>query len=230
VDLYQGGQARVDWPAIHRELDGLQFPLHFLDFETDNPAVPRFEGLHPYERVPFQFSCHRLTADGYLDHFEYLHEESGDPRPPLARARGRGLGAAGSLVAYNASFERGVLLELAAFLGPGPLASALQAASGRLWDLLAVFRDHYLDPAFGGSNSLKSVLPVLLPAFSYEGLEVASGEEAQAAWERLMGLPEGAEKRRLADALRAYCRQDSRAMVEIYRFLKARAAPGSAGG
>ena len=224
VDLYLGGQARVDWPAIRRELGGLEFPLHFLDFETDSPAVPRFEGLHPYGRLPFQFSCHRLESGGELRQFEYLHDGLGDPRPPLARALGEALRPAGSLVAYNAGFEKGVLEELAAFLGPGALASALQAAAGRLWDLLAVFREHYLDPAFGGSNSLKNVLPVLLPAFSYEGLEVANGEEAQAAWECLTGLPEGEEKRRLADALRAYCRQDSLAMVEIYRFLTTRAA------
>jgi hypothetical protein len=230
VELYLGGQARVDWPAIRRELEGLQFPLYFLDFETDNPAVPRFAGMHPYGQVPFQFSCHRLAAGGDLGHFEYLHEEPGDPRPPLARALGQALGPTGTLVAYNAPFEKGVLQELAAFLGPGLLASALQAASGRLWDLLAVFREHYLDPAFGGSNSLKSVLPVLLPSFSYDGLEVTNGEEAQVAWERMTGLPEGPEKQRLADALRAYCCQDSLAMVQIHRFLTERAAPRPAAG
>jgi hypothetical protein len=223
VDLYLGGRARVDWPAIRRELEGLEFPLHFLDFETDNPAVPRFAGLHPFSRLPFQFSCHRLASGGELRHFEHLHAGPGDPRPPLARALGEALGPAGTLVAYNASFEKSVLQELAAFLEPGRLAAALEAASGRLWDLLAIFREHYQDPAFGGSNSLKSVLPALLPAFSYEGLEVANGEEAQAAWERLIGLPEGPEKSRLAEALRAYCRQDSLAMVEIYRFLIAAA-------
>ncbi len=225
VDLHLDGRARVDWPAIHGELDRLEYPLHFLDFETDNPAVPRFEGLHPYGRLPFQFSCHRLAAGGELRHFEYLHDQPTDPRPALARALGDALGPKGTVVAYNAAFEKGVLQELAAFLGPGMLSSALVAAAGRLWDLLAIFRQHYLDPAFGGSNSLKSVLPVLLPAFSYEGLEVANGEEAQAAWGQLTGLPEGLEKRRLADALRSYCRQDSLAMVEIHGFLKTQGRP-----
>jgi len=224
VDLYLGGQAQVDWGAIRRELAALEFPLHFLDFETDNPAVPRFAGMRPYQRFPFQFSCHVLQADGGLQHCEFLHDGPSDPRPPLARTLGGVLGAKGTVVAYNAGFERSVLEELADFLGPGPLASALAAAAGRLWDLLVLFREHYLDPAFGGSNSLKSVLPALLPAFSYAGLEVAGGEEAQAAWERLLALPRGAEKLRLEAALRAYCRQDTRAMVEIYRHLRDRAA------
>jgi hypothetical protein len=224
VELFLGGRARVDWPAIRRELAGLARPLYFLDFETDNPAVPRFAGLHPFERLPFQFSCHRLGSDGELAHFEYLHVAASDPRPPLARALGEILGPAGTVVAYNASFEKSVLGELAAFLGPGPQAAALEAAASRLWDLLAIFRDHYLDPAFGGSNSLKNVLPALLPAFGYDGLGVAGGEEAMAAWELLVRLPEGAEKRSLEAALRAYCRQDSLAMVEIYGFLTQRAA------
>jgi hypothetical protein len=223
VDLYLRGRAQVDWPAIAAELTALDFPLHFLDFETDNPAVPLFTGLHPYGRLPFQFSCHVLTADGGLRHFEYLHEAPSDPRPPLAQALGEALreeGGRGTLVAYNAGFEKGVLEELAEFVGPGALRAVLTEAAGRLWDLLAIFRRHYLDPAFGGSNSLKSVLPVLLPGSSYEGLEVASGEEAQVAWERLVELPEGAEKQRLAAALRAYCRQDTLSLVNIVKFLQ----------
>jgi hypothetical protein len=225
VDLYLAGRALVDWGAIREELAALEFPLRFLDFETDNPAVPRFAGLHPYGRIPFQYSCHVLQADGSLRHSEYLQGQVGDPRPPLARSLEEALGGEGRVVAYNAAFEKGVLLELAEHLATEyPLLSArLEAGAGRLWDLLEIFRNFYLDPAFGGSNSLKNVLPVLLPQFSYSTMEVQNGEEAQLAWERLIELPEGPPKRRLEAALRAYCRLDSLAMVEIYRQLKARA-------
>jgi hypothetical protein len=225
VDLYLKREAQIDWPAIRSELAALAFPLYFLDFETDNPAVPRFDGLHPYGRIAFQYSCHLLEVDGRLRHFEYLHGESTDPRSPLARSLSEALGGQGTLIAYNAAFEKGVLLELAGFFASiAPrLSVQFQAAAGRLWDLLGIFRRFYLDPAFGGSNSLKNVLPVLLPEFGYAALEVQNGEEAQVAWERLIELPAGVEKQRLDSALRAYCRQDSLAMVEIYRQLKTRA-------
>ena len=107
-----------------------------------------------------------------------------------------------------------MLLELA------PFQPRLAEAAERLWDLLGIFRRHYLDPAFGGSNSLKNVLPVLLPGMSYATLEIRDGEEAQIGWEHLIELPPGGEKRRLEQGLRAYCRQDTLAMVEIYRLLR----------
>jgi len=54
----------IDWNSIAGELDKLEYPLYFLDFETDGPAIPRFDGMHPYEQFPFQYSCHILDQDG----------------------------------------------------------------------------------------------------------------------------------------------------------------------
>ncbi|MBN1837649.1 MAG: DUF2779 domain-containing protein, partial [Spirochaetales bacterium] len=217
VELYRLGRAEIDWTAIRRELEGLTFPLYFLDFETDSPAIPRYPGTRPYEKVPFQYSCHRLEPGGALSQGEYLHAGQDDPRPELARSLLEWIGPEGSLVVYNASFERGVLQGLARELprhAPGLLALA-----ERLWDLLEIFRRYYLDPAFGGSNSIKSVLPVLVPEMSYGALEVQDGTQAQAAWNRLLVERSPVRRKALEQALRAYCGQDSLAMVEIYRVL-----------
>jgi hypothetical protein len=121
-------------------------------------------------------------------------------------------------VAYNASFERSVLAELA--LVQEQWAAQLEAVARRLWDLLEIFRRYYQDPGFGGSNSIKHVLPVLVPELSYSVLEVQDGTAAQAAWNRLLASPSAAERGRLEAALRAYCGQDSLAMVEIFRVLR----------
>jgi hypothetical protein len=45
----------------------------------------------------------------------------------------------------------------------------------RLWDQLDIFRKHYRDYRFGKSNSLKSVLPAVVPELSYQALEVQNG-------------------------------------------------------
>jgi len=217
VELYRRGAPEIDWPAIRRELAGLKYPLYFLDFETDSPAIPRYPGTHPYERIPFQYSCHRLEAGGALEHGEYLHTTAEDPRPEVGLALLQWIGPAGTLVAYNASFEKGVLQGLAEALPR--YREGLLALASRLWDLLEIFRRHYQDPAFGGSNSIKSVLPVLVPGLSYDSLEVRDGTAAQAAWNRLLAARMPAERASLEAALRAYCRQDSLAMVEIYRVL-----------
>ena len=74
---------------------------------------------------------------------------------------------------------------------------------------------------FGGSFSLKAVLPALLPHMSYEGMEVAEGSEAGIAYEKLVhGHLGPSERQLLRDALLAYCRQDTLAMVKLLEHLR----------
>ena len=121
------------------------------------------------------------------------------------------------MIAYNAPFEKGVLNRLAGgFPGHG---GALSSIADRLWDQLVIFRNHYTDYRFGGSNSLKSVLPVIVPSMSYENLGVSDGGEAQVTWNELIRLPEGSEKNKLVKDMKEYCGQDTWAMVEIHRKL-----------
>ena len=198
--LYRAGTKEIDAEGIRSWMEKLRFPLHFLDFETDGPALPRLPGLGPFGMLPFQFSLHVLHADGRLEEAPgFLHEDPSDPRPGIARALLHQIGPDGSLVAYNASFERSVIGRLADFLPD--LAKPLGRLQGRFADLLDIFRNHYFDPAFKGSASIKAVLPVLCPDLGYAGLEVGNGEDAQAAWERLIETGDQSEKERLAAAL-----------------------------
>jgi hypothetical protein len=43
-----------------KELESLRYPLCFMDFESVNPAIPRFAGMRPYDQIPFQWSVHVL--------------------------------------------------------------------------------------------------------------------------------------------------------------------------
>src|SRR5690606_22794397 len=97
-------------------LDKWSWPLYFFDFETINPAIPRYPNTEPYKQIPFQFSCHVWNSPGSeLQHFEYLHTDTSDPRPPLIEAMLKGFGNTGSIVAYNMKFEIGVIKALAEF-------------------------------------------------------------------------------------------------------------------
>lgn len=60
-DAVQAGQLWVN-PNLASELSELKFPLSFMDFETINPALPRFAGMRPYDYIPFQWSVHRLES------------------------------------------------------------------------------------------------------------------------------------------------------------------------
>lgn len=217
VNFHKNREVQVDWETIRAELDVLEYPLYFLDFETDSPAVPGLVGMHPYEQFPFQFSCHILHEGGTLKHYEYLHEDITDPREPLTEALLEGMGEAGSVVVYNANFEKRVLQKLAGTF-PGR-TSRIEAIAGRLWDQLAIFRRHYRDYRFKGSNSLKSVLPVLVPSMDYASLAVSEGTEARVAWNTMIRLGDRPEKNKLRKDLLAYCGQDTLGMVEIHRYL-----------
>jgi hypothetical protein len=82
-------------------------------------------------------------------------------------------------------------------------------------------RANVYHPGFAGSFSLKRVLPALIPNMSYDGMEVAEGTEAGLAWEKMIdGEVDSAERKRLREALLAYCKQDTLAMVRLLEVLR----------
>ena len=216
INSSESQQPIIDWDGIKGELDKLEYPLHFLDFETDSPAIPRFDGLHPYEQFPFQYSCHILDENGSLKHFEYLHKSESDPRQGLVESLTKAIGETGSVIAYNAGFEKGVMNKLAQWCPE--YSEQLQSIIERLWDQLVIFRKYYTDYRFKGLNSLKSVLPVIVPSLSYDKLDVSDGIEAQVTWNEMIQIADGDEKKSiLIKELKEYCGQDTLVMVKIHR-------------
>lgn len=216
VECEKTKAVHIDRVAIAEFLGSLVYPLHFLDFETLNLAIPPHDGLRPFQQMPFQASLHIQAREGApIRHVEYLGDGRSDPRPALADCLADSIGARGTVIAYNAGFEGQCLKGLAdAF---PRLRKPLMSAAARLWDLGDPFRKlHYVDPKFKGSWSIKAVLPVLVPTMTYKNLPVANGEQAQLAYLALMdaNLPSGDRKKIIRD-LKTYCGQDTFAMVKI---------------
>lgn len=220
VELFQSGETQILWPAVTDALASLEHPLYFLDFETMAEPVPRLDGLGPYHQYPFQFSLHVMGADGDIEHHEYLHEDGTDPRRPLMEALIRAIGPSGTIVAYNAPFEQRVIRDLSRRFSEH--RRHLLGYVDRFFDLLTIFRDHYFDPAFGASNSIKHVLPVIVPELSYATLEIQSGDVAQLAWKEMLSAPDASKRLALAESLKKYCELDTWAMVRLYEELTTR--------
>ena len=207
--------ASSELPQILRDID---YPAHYLDFETILPAVPWYVGTRPFGQVPFQFSCHhREDEGGEILHSEFLAVDRADPRGPLAEALVSALGQHGTIFTYS-GFERRVINVLAESVPS--LRNELNALQERLVDLLEIIRGHYYHPDFKGSFSIKRVLPVLVPQMTYEGMEVADGMAAGAAWVRMTTCEDYDERARIEQALREYCRQDTLAMVRLREVLE----------
>ncbi|MBD1847857.1 hypothetical protein H6F89_31640 [Cyanobacteria bacterium FACHB-63] len=62
-------------------------------------------------------------------------------------------------------------------------------------------------------------MPILVLSLSYKSLIIQRGDQAQTIWKLMIVCSDPTEKQRLIDDLRAYCRLDTVAMVEIYRAL-----------
>jgi predicted RecB family nuclease len=206
-------------PELGVALESLRYPLYFADFESVNPAVPRFPGMRPYDQLPFQFSVHSQKEPGAtLEHREFLTTDASDPRREFISSLCHALGESGSIVVYS-SFESQRLSDLAVWLPEH--AERIKAIQARLFDLLPIVREHTYHPAYAGSYSIKSVLPALVPDMTYDGMVVADGQSAGLAWESLVrGSIDASERDRIRKALLDYCGQDTLAMVRLLEKLK----------
>ena len=84
VAAHIDGKSRVDKANVKQFLDLLWHPMVFLDFETYTTAVPAYDGIRPYQQVPFQFSIHIIGKKGAEpEHFEYLGDPTIDSREEL---------------------------------------------------------------------------------------------------------------------------------------------------
>jgi predicted RecB family nuclease len=205
---------------LGKELSALKYPLFFMDFETVNPAIPRFAGMRPYDQLPFQWSLHVQREPGAEpEHHEFLATDGADPRREFIATLCAALGGSGSIVVYNQQFESQRLSELAAWLPE--FAGRIEKIQRRLWDLLPVVRNHVYHPRFAGSYSLKAVLPALIPTLTYDGMAVANGQDAGLAWESLVrGSLDQTERDKIRKALLDYCGQDTMAMVKLLEQLR----------
>ncbi len=214
------GRRHVDPGAIRTFLETLVYPVHYLDFETFQTAIPLFDGVRPYQKIPFQFSLDVVSAVAAAPtHHSYLSEGRSNPNPEVLKLLKEKLGDSGSIVSYNAGFERGVLNQ--AVEACPEYQEWWAAAQLRFIDLLAPFRAFaFYHPQQSGSASLKAVLPALTGK-GYEGLDIADGEMASREYLRVTfgGVEEG-ERARVRKQLEEYCGMDTMGMIRIVEKLK----------
>lgn len=220
VDVYKSRKRYLDTESIKQAIQKWKFPLVFLDFETINPAIPRYNDSGPYQQVPFQFSVHIWqTPKSELIHKEYLHTDASDPREKLIPALLEACGTIGTVVSYYSQFESSRIQELADF--SAKYRDQLEELLPRISDPLPIIRDFVYDNEFRGSFSLKTVGPAILgDKFSYDGMLIDNGTAAQRAFEEIINTQAASQRRNeLIQASLDYCKKDTLVMVELVKWL-----------
>ncbi len=216
----KSGEPHIDKPAIAKYLEQIVYPVSYLDFETIATAIPLFDGVKPFQQVPFQFSLHIQRSRGEaLEHHGFLAEGVADPRPEFMHRLRNLLPVEGSVVVYNAQFEVGRLRECCDLLPEyRPWESAVEK---RMIDLLVPFRGfRYYHPAQNGSASMKEVLPALT-GHGYDRMDIQEGGQASREFLRsTYGNVSGAEQAKVRKQLEEYCGLDTRGMFLIIEALQ----------
>jgi hypothetical protein len=204
---------------VRKFLNHVSSPVSFLDFETISTAIPLFDGVRPYQQVPFQFSLHCDNGTGEYCHYEYLGDGKTDPRLELIKQLLASLPPKGSVLVYYMPFEKARLQELAESFPQ--YKKQLNAISERLVDLIIPFRERYVyHHKMNGSASIKSVLPALFAELDYSKLKISDGSIASLAYLNLSCLGDKKEIASTRENLLEYCKMDTWAMVELYGYLK----------
>lgn len=210
------GKTYFDASSAAKALEAHPLPVYFMDFETIQFAVPIWKGTRPYQQIPFQFSVHKLSRTGKLEHRPFLDLSGEDPSPGFADALVAACGDKGPIFVYNAAFESSRIRELGERFPRH--AVALHKLRDRIVDLLPVARDHYYHPAQKGSWSIKAVLPSLCQDLDYSQLDGVQdgGMAMQAYLEAIDAATTPERKAEIERQLHAYCALDTLALVRLW--------------
>ena len=214
----------IDKERIRDFLKNFYYPLYFLDFETFQQPIPKYDGIRPYMQIPCQYSLHYIEYENEeLHHKEFLAEAGVDPRRKLAEQLVKDIPTNVCVLAYNMRFEKMVIKELAEVFED--LRDTLIKIHDNIQDLMIPFYERmYYCKEMQGSYSIKYVLPALFPnddELDYHRLPVVhNGSEAMSVFANLNEKSKE-EQEIIRKGLLEYCKLDTLAMVKIWEKLKA---------
>ncbi len=212
----------VNKEKIKEFISQIKYPLYFFDYETFCTVIPPFDGINPYQQVPFQYSIHMIeNPQGELIHKEFLHTTNSNPGILLLEQLKKDIGDKGTVLVWYEPFEKGRNTELGEMFPE--YAQFMTELNARIVDLMIPFSNNwFVDKDFFGSASIKKVMPALISELSYEKLAISEGETASRTWKELVFENKHAEKKEeIRRQLLEYCGMDTLAMVQLFKFLQA---------
>ena len=166
-------QKNKEWISeyLPKIVQQVEYPIHFIDFETSRMAIPYRAGMQPYEQVAFQWSCHTIAEpDAAPVQTEWLDLENTFPNFQFAESLMECLGDRGTILTWAThenSVLRDIYYQMQTYDYQNPQLQTWLANTAKLGnkgksqlvDMNALTLKHYFHPLMKGRTSLKCVLP-----------------------------------------------------------------------
>jgi hypothetical protein len=210
-------QSHIEYEKIKDFMTAIKYPVHFVDFEAINYAIPLFDRTKAFEPIPFQYSAHILNSPSSRPkHYELLLPSDRDPREIIANDICRLIGAEGSIVAYGSQLEIMILKKLAELYPT--LTDKLESIIVRTIDLMIPFEQRWFyNYKMRGRHSLKHVARAMDTKLRYS-TTIKNGFEAVKSYLQLSACAT-AESKAISAELLDYCKKDSLYLLKIFRKL-----------
>ena len=178
----------VDLAGFQLELNKLEYPLHFIDFEATRNAIPYLKGFRSYTQLAFQFSHHEVDKQGNVKHAGAWIDTVRGHYPNfdfIRHLKGQLDKDNGSILIYS-SYENSTLLNIYDALNSSKEADKIElmnfiktitwsvdstrgtwADARKMIDMRNWVLDFYYSPSMKGSNSIKVVLPAIVNDSEY---------------------------------------------------------------
>jgi hypothetical protein len=202
------------------ELDKLQPPFFYLDFESISTAIPLYKHVAPNTQIITQFSLDKTDSCGnILKHYEYIAQTNKDCRHHIAKMLIKYLQSnisCGSIITY-ANFETMYIKKLMELFPD--LNYDLKDILNRIIDLELIIQRNYYNINFHGKSSIKKIISVTNPDFTYSNLDIKNGQEAAVAYALLSSKVYNKKMRKqVKENLLIYCARDTLSMIKIHQF------------
>lgn len=161
-------------PEFKSEVEGIEYPLFFIDFETSQMAIPYHANMRPYQKVLFQWSCHVLREEGgTLEHYEWINTEQTYPNMEFLQTLKNLIGTKGTILTWsayeNSQFKMMIDILENTDAADGELLQWLNQITHRhagdtsmIVDMNKLALYCYFHPIMGGRTSIKVTLPAVL--------------------------------------------------------------------
>jgi len=239
----------IDSESIKLELDDIKYPICFYDYESCSVPIPFLDNVWPYQHAVVQYSLHKVYEDWKIEHFwgvltwtweKTVNEIQIDNNKNKVNSENEKIitwwykdlldefikdiwdDLDKTFIVWYKPFENTRNKEIAETFPK--LKDAFLEINSNTYDLMDIFKKWYFYSLnFKGSNSIKYILPALVPNMSYEWMNIPDWLTAMQVLNDIITWNiVWKEKENQIKNLLLYCGQDSLAMYEIYKVIKNR--------